>query len=86
MSEIIGYITQGSVICKDCALKETDSYMEPATEEGYPDGFTCDDCGEVVGDPRCESCDQPFDGGEDECEDCRNAYSPSIYDGMAGRA
>lgn len=39
-----GYSTGSSVVCVSCA----DESDEPIMREGYPDGFTCDDCGSVV--------------------------------------
>lgn len=42
----IGVITSApSVICMECAA---DDKVDWATSDGYPDGFTCDDCGSVV--------------------------------------
>lgn len=56
--QIIGAIDSevSSVICLDCyrKLEEEFPFIMPdeiyyqADSEGYPDGFTCADCGEVV--------------------------------------
>ena len=40
---VIGYIQDG-IICIECGSED----MEPALAVGYPDGFTCADCGKVV--------------------------------------
>lgn len=58
----VGYNTGDSAICKNCASTNAEyAYVNPraATKirlsdvgegsDSYPDGFTCDGCGEVVG-------------------------------------
>ena len=40
---VIGYIEDG-IICIECGSED----MEPALAIGYPDGFTCADCGKVI--------------------------------------
>lgn len=49
MITIIGCVTNNAVICLDCGKNagETEE-MEPAIVAGYPDGFTCAECGLVV--------------------------------------
>ena len=49
--EAYGYCIEGSVICPKCAWR----YMGIATlsievqeAEGYPDGYTCDECDTVM--------------------------------------
>jgi len=34
---------------------------------------------------QCE-CGQPIEDGDEECEDCKDSYNPTIFDGMQGRA
>ena len=41
---VIGTYIEGSLICLDHTVQG----IEKAESEGYPDGFTCDDCGRVV--------------------------------------
>ena len=47
--EVIGYIVEGgSLICTSCS--ENPLYfglLESAYADGYPDGYTCAECGEV---------------------------------------
>ena len=40
---VIGYIEDG-IICIECGSED----MEPALAIGYPDGFTCAECGNVI--------------------------------------
>lgn len=46
----IGVITEGRVICFKCYWDDDTipEVAEWAVREGYPDGFTCDDCDRVV--------------------------------------
>jgi hypothetical protein len=48
MSEY-GYMVEGNgLICPKCADNPMyKGVLERVDEEGYPDGYTCDDCGEV---------------------------------------
>ena len=41
--QLIGYIQDG-IICIECGSED----MEPALAVGYPDGFTCAECGKGV--------------------------------------
>jgi hypothetical protein len=41
---IIGTYIEGSLICLDHTVQG----IEKAESEGYPDGFTCDDCGRLI--------------------------------------
>lgn len=43
--EPLGVVTDDGVICSLCGQY---SDGEDATREGYPDGFTCAECGEVI--------------------------------------
>jgi DNA-directed RNA polymerase subunit RPC12/RpoP len=45
-----GYIVEGDgLICPKCADNPMyKGVLERVEEEGYPDGYTCADCGEVV--------------------------------------
>ena len=46
---VIGVMTEGRVICLPCYMKEGQPLADEwAEREGYPDGFTCDDCDKVV--------------------------------------
>lgn len=39
---------EGGCICKECTLKcRGHTAFERIDPEGYPDGYTCDDCGDV---------------------------------------
>ena len=47
---VVGYeIDRSMLVCLKCA-KNPDyaNSREPVEAEGYPDGFTCDDCYEVM--------------------------------------
>lgn len=44
MPKVIGYYQEGRVICPPCANEQG----EEATKEALPEGFTCDECWEVV--------------------------------------
>jgi hypothetical protein len=47
---VMGYeIDESMLVCLECA-KNPDyaGAKKPVEEEGYPDGFTCPDCGRVV--------------------------------------
>jgi uncharacterized Zn finger protein len=42
-----GFIIDGcGLYCPQCATRY-DDYLEEVYSEGYPDGYTCADCGEV---------------------------------------
>jgi uncharacterized protein (DUF983 family) len=45
-----GYIVEGDgLICPKCADNPLyEGVLERVDAEGYPDGYTCADCGEVV--------------------------------------
>jgi hypothetical protein len=44
----IGVITRvPSLVCKQCAVFNNHIIDEWALSTGYPDGYTCDDCGDV---------------------------------------
>lgn len=45
-----GFIVEdGGLICSDCADNPFyQGVLERVYKEGYPDGYTCDDCGEGV--------------------------------------
>lgn len=48
MNKKIGAIIKGStLVCKDCAQKNNRIITEWAWSTGYPDGYTCDDCGDI---------------------------------------
>jgi hypothetical protein len=48
--EAYGYCIEGSVICPDCAKKyiEKGEELEEEEADGYPDGYTCDDCNATI--------------------------------------
>ena len=47
---IIGVIADDRVVCVGCYMNDPTipTTAEYATSEGYPDGFTCDECDWVV--------------------------------------
>lgn len=45
MSEVIGMYQDDRLVCLPCSEGEG----EQASAEALPDGFTCDECGEVFG-------------------------------------
>ena len=48
MNKKIGAITRNpSLVCKQCAQDNNHIIDEWAWSTGYPDGYTCDDCGDV---------------------------------------
>lgn len=49
--EAYGYCIEGSVICPNCAWRYigiATLSIEVQEAEGYPDGYTCDECDTVV--------------------------------------
>jgi hypothetical protein len=49
MMTAYGYYTEGSVICPPCAEQVKDKeLLEEQEAEGYPDGYTCDDCNTTI--------------------------------------
>ena len=48
--KLIGYfINDESLVCMTCGYANKDAMIiEPAYEDGYPDGFTCADCCNVI--------------------------------------
>lgn len=42
------YVMNSSLVCPACAGVYETKDLEEAANAGYPDGFTCDDCGKVV--------------------------------------
>jgi hypothetical protein len=50
MKEYGYYVVQIVIVCPKCAANpEYVGLLTPAEEEGYPDGYTCNDCNIVVG-------------------------------------
>lgn len=48
MNKRIGAITENpSLVCKRCVLDNNHTVIVWAWSIGYPDGYTCDDCGNV---------------------------------------
>ena len=48
MNKKIGAITRGqTLVCIKCAIQNERIIDEWVWSNGYPDGFTCDDCGDV---------------------------------------
>jgi uncharacterized Zn finger protein len=47
MSEVFGWDIEGGIVCPKCG--EGEAKKEEAEAEGYPDGYTCMDCGTVIG-------------------------------------
>lgn len=47
MNKKIGAITRDSLVCIDCAKDNDHIVTEWAWSNGYPDGYTCADCGDV---------------------------------------
>jgi hypothetical protein len=48
MNKRIGAITENpSLVCKRCVLDNNHTVTQWAWSIGYPNGFTCDDCGDV---------------------------------------
>lgn len=49
MNRKIGAITEDSLVCIDCANSLDNDHIitEWAWSNGYPDGYTCADCGDV---------------------------------------
>ena len=47
MREVFGWYIEDGLICPKCGESETDK--EEADVDGYPDGYTCLDCGDTVG-------------------------------------
>jgi uncharacterized Zn finger protein len=48
MNKPIGAITKNpSLVCIKCAINNNRVVTELASSIGYPDGYTCDDCGDV---------------------------------------
>jgi len=44
------YVEGQTMICSDCATNPLyEEILEEADQEGYPDGYTCDDCNTTVG-------------------------------------
>ena len=49
MKEYGFYVEGDFMVCPKCAENpEYVGYLEPAESEGYPDGFTCNDCNTVI--------------------------------------
>jgi len=48
MNKMIGAIVRGSsLVCKKCAENNNRIITEWAWSTGYPNGYTCDDCGDL---------------------------------------
>ena len=48
MNKRIGAFTENpSLVCKRCVLDNNHTVTQWVWSIGYPDGFTCDDCGDV---------------------------------------
>jgi hypothetical protein len=47
MREVFGWYIEDGLICPKCGETELDK--EEADVDGYPDGYTCLDCGDTVG-------------------------------------
>ena len=44
------YVEEQSMICPDCANNPLyKGILEEADQEGYPDGYTCNDCNATIG-------------------------------------
>jgi hypothetical protein len=49
MKEYGFYVEEDIIVCPKCATNpEYVGLLTPVEEEGYPDGFTCDDCSTVI--------------------------------------